>query len=192
MDALDKVIELMNSYAHLGVRVLENGTRLIGHVPHVAPEAWLHMLFAPLSVTQIAQIERDIGTALPDEFASFLKRSNGLSLFSDALSIDGLRTSYARTGDSTRQPFSIITPNVPERPLFSRDSFVFIGGYRSDGSLLYIDKKDSRVYRCKNRSAKPLNEWSDFGVMLHKEATRLSLLFDNKGRKLNPDRPTTP
>src|SRR5262245_35891125 len=134
MDYLDRVFGLLEASSDLGVRVLDNGTRLIGHVPHVAPEAWLHIIFAPLSLTQVAQVEHEIATSLPEPFGDFLRRSNGLSLFSDSLSIHGLRSSYARSGDAVWQPFSIVTPNVPERPRSAGPSLVFVGSYASDGS----------------------------------------------------------
>jgi len=192
MNYLQTVFEIMESSAHLGARDLENGARLIGHVPHVAPEAWLHARYKPLSHAEVASVEDEIGTQLPGTFASFLMTTNGLSLFSYSLSIDGRRWSYERVGDAVWQPFSIITPNVPERPRHSKRSFVFVGGYRFDGSLLYIDKSDLKVYRCRNRSAKPLNGWPSFETMLEEEAGRLSLLFDTEGRRIDPDRPTTP
>jgi hypothetical protein len=192
MDYFDRVLEIMERATHLGVRLLENGTRLIGHVPHVAPEAWLHVVFPPLSARHVKQVEKDIGNTLPDSFASFLMRSNGLSLFSSRLSIDGLRWSYARSGDAAWQPFDIITPNILERPRHSKNSFIFIGGYGSDGSLLYIDNSTFKVYRCSNRSAKPLNDWPNFETMLEEEAKRLSLLFDERGHRIDPTQQTTP
>jgi hypothetical protein len=192
VDYFPIVVNIMEANGNLGVRVLPNGTRLIGHVPHVAPEAWLHLLFPPLSAAQVQNIERDIGNSLPNVFSAFLLKANGLSLFSGSLSIDGLRFSHERSGDAVWQPFSIITPNVTERPRSSKASFVFIGGYRCDGSLLYIDKATSNVFRCKSKSAKAINEWPSFGAMLVAETQRLSVLFDAAGRKIDPKRPTTP
>lgn len=56
MDFLDRVVTQIESYEPLGARVLDDGARLIGHVPHVAPEAWFHQIYAPISETQIRWI----------------------------------------------------------------------------------------------------------------------------------------
>src|SRR5205823_4209427 len=73
-------------------------TRLIGHVPHVAPEAWLHAIFPGLTAQQVDQISNYLGVPVPAVFSLFLQRCNGLRLFSK-ISIDGLRRNYSRTGD---------------------------------------------------------------------------------------------
>lgn len=182
----------MESYGHLGQRTLPNGTRLIGHVPSVAPEAWFQCIYHPLRIEEIKYVEEDVGSPVPVVFSTFLQKCNGLSLFSYSLSIYGLRKSFSRTGDAVWQPFSIKTPNIDERPRYSQPSFFYLGGYRLDGSLLYIDTISHKVFRCKRRTAKPLNQWPTFEVMLESETERLSSLFDNEGHLLNPDQPTTP
>jgi hypothetical protein len=192
VDYLDRVMQVIDSYRHLGERALPNGTRLVGHVPHVAPEAWLHSVFAPLRTDDVREVEWLLGRPIPAVFATFLSRSNGIRLFSDSLSIDGLRRSFIRVGDEARQPYSIMTTNRDERPRYSKHSYLYIGGYSYDGSLLYIDETDMRVYRCRKKSAKPLNSWASFEEMLESEANRLSDLFDRNGRLLNPNQPTTP
>ncbi len=192
MDYLERVVNLIDSYSCLGQRILDNGTRLIGHAPHIAPEAWLHIVFPPLGSREVSFIEDDVGESLPATFSFFLQRCNGLSLFSDSLNIYGLRKSFARTGDSVWQPFSIKTPNVDERPRRSKPSYFYIGGYRWDGSLIFIDKDTEHVYRCKQRNTKPLNHWPSFEEMLESEARRLSDIFDRQGHPLNPEEPTTP
>lgn len=191
MDYLDRLISSLEQYAHLGNRTLPNGTKLIGHVPHVAPEAYLHILFAPLNERDVRQLELRLPCAIPHAVATFLMRTNGLYLFSGSLSIDGLRFSNVRSG-AVRQPFSILTPNIDERPRSSKASYLFIGGYGCDGSLLYCDTGSPTVYRCSSRSARPLNEWPSFEEMIESEFNRLATHFDSKGQRINPLRPTTP
>ena len=192
MDYLDRVFELMESYSNLGTRVLDNGTRLIGHVPHVAREAWFHEIDAPLTEQGVSQVEHELGTQLPTVFRSFLQRCNGLRAFSGHLFMYGWRYSFARAGDAVWQPFSILTPNLDERPRNAKNSYLFVGGYEPNGLELYIDTADLRVYRCRQRSAKALHEWPDFETMLESEMQRLSALFDREGRVLKPGVPTTP
>ncbi|MDQ3996486.1 MAG: SMI1/KNR4 family protein [Gemmatimonadota bacterium] len=181
--AFPEVNAVIESARALGSRRLDDGTELIGHVPHVAPEAWLHILFPALTPEEIRQVEAEIGRPLGPTFSSVLAMHNGLSLFSDSLYIYGHRKSVRRTGAAVRQPFSIRTPNTLERPKDAAPSHLFVGGYESDGSHLYIDLRDSRVCRCTRRSAAPLNAWDDFFGMLNSEARRLATLFDSQGRR---------
>jgi hypothetical protein len=186
MDYLDNILQIIDSYKHLGERVLSNGTRLVGRAPHIAPEAWLHEVYRPLSDQEVCRVETELGRTMPPEFSSFLQRCNGLGLFSGSLSIYGLRSSYERTGDAVWQPFDISTPNVDERPRGSKTSFLFVGGYSDDGSQLYIDGADLKVYRCKQRTTKPINQWPNFAAMMQGEVQRFSTLFGQDGKELNP------
>lgn len=159
-DSFKRVQALIAQAKPLGYRALEDGTQLFGHVPYVAPDAWLHIIFRPLLAHELQEIEGELGRPLPDEYARFLKHTNGLSLFSGALSFDGFRTDYTRRGD-VWQPFSLRIPNLLERPRAAPGSAFFIGGYSYDGSLLFIDEADGVVRRCDRDFAVLLNEWSD-------------------------------
>lgn len=189
---ISHILEIVNKAESLGERTLPNGVRLIGHIPHAAPEAYLHIIYPPLNNEQITSIEEAITKKLPDELKAFLKVSNGINLFADSLSIDGLRHSYVRVGDEAWQPYSMVTPNTIERPPDADESLVFLGGYCWDGSLLCMTPHSPVVYRCQFGTAKVLNKWSSFDEMLTSEVNRLSTLFDEKGRKIDADAPTAP
>jgi len=192
MDYFDIVIEKINKFGQFGIKELSNGTFLVGKAPHVAPSAWLHAVFAPLSDNQIEELQDKLGILLPDDFRYFLKRANGISIFSTSLSIYGHRDNYERNLGSVWQPFDIITPNKYERPKDATKDFFFIGGYDWDGSMLYIDLRTSKVYRCSNETSTPLNEWENLGKMLVEEVDRLIELFDSKGIEIDGNKPTTP
>jgi hypothetical protein len=145
------IIEQAKSF---GFRELENGARLYGHVPHVAPQAWLHLLFAPLSDQDVMSLEKNMGQTIPSDFREFLFVTNGIGLFSCSLSIYGKRTSYVRTGDAAWQPFCIVTANTLERPEHIKPWQIVIGSYQSDGSKLFLDGKDGIAFRTKIRSKK--------------------------------------
>lgn len=192
MQAFQKILTILERAKCLGERILPNGTRLIGHVPHVAPEAWLHTIFPPLDISGIQKLEAEIKISIPADYKKFLMATNGLKIFSDRLSLDGLRMSYVRTGDEARQPYSLVTPNTFERPKDALSSYLYIGGYSQDGSHLYIDGETLKVFRAARRTSAPLNEWKNFGEMLVTETIRIALLFDEKGKLINPKEPTTP
>jgi hypothetical protein len=184
MDYLDKVLQIVETYRHLGERTLYDGTRLVGHVPHVAPQAWLHSIYAPLSGRAVAALEARLECTIPTVFGDFLQRCNGLHLFSAQLHIGGSQDAVTRIGDEGLwKPFDLGIPNLYERPTGAKPTFFFIGGYQQDGSHLYIDAADRRVHRCKMRTAKSLNCWSDFGTVLEQETQRLAQIFDRHGRQ---------
>jgi hypothetical protein len=118
--------------------------------------------------------------------------SNGLTFFLDTISLFGLRKNPGRQNENAWQPFSILTLNTNERPINAKSGSFFIGNYNYDGSLLFIESRTRKVYRCSSDDATPLNEWQSFNEMLNLEATRITKLFDVHGNELNPEMPTVP
>lgn len=161
----------------LGSRVLSNGVELIGHVPEVAPEAYRHILYPGLDEAGIRVLEEQLGQKIPVDYAEFLRCSNGLHAYL-GFSLYGLRKDFSRVGDEARQPFSILTPNLDERPRGAQSGFLFFGSYSSNGDLLYLDAETNGVHRCRSRSAKSLEAWPDFWTMLESEVERLAREFD--------------
>jgi cell wall assembly regulator SMI1 len=58
-------------------------------MPHQAPEAWPHELFAPLAPAELAQWEQHMGGALPPALRAFYCHHDGLNLFSCAFALHG-------------------------------------------------------------------------------------------------------
>lgn len=191
-ESLASLNQLVSVAESLGARTLANGTRLVGRVPHVGSDAWLHVLFAGLNESQIDSVETLVGRVLPDEYRWLLHRVNGFALFSGALFVTGLRTGYARAGDQAWQPFSIQDANLLERPRDAQAGSVFVGGYKADGSMIYLTPPDPPVFRCARDSASPLNVWPSFMQMVVEEANRLASHFDASGRRRDPRTSTAP
>src|SRR6266853_226310 len=97
MNYFNEVLGILLAAKPLGYERLSDGTQVIGHVPHVAPKAFLHELYPPLSAEEMEEVEKLLGKSLPLDFGKFLAMANGCFLFSGSLSIYGRRTSYART-----------------------------------------------------------------------------------------------
>lgn len=186
------VFDIIERFRPLGSRTLEDGTELIGHVPHVAPEAWLHIRFRPLEAEEVVMLETQLGRGLSPGHREFLLHANGLSLFSGSLAVYGHRHTYARRGDARWQPFSIVEPNMYERPHGSQPADLFLGGYEQDGSLIYTRSPAPFVHRCSRSSAHPVNTWPSLPGMLASETLRLSELFDDRGVLRHHDADLTP
>ena len=175
------------------VKELADGTKLIGHAPHIAPHAWVHNIYPVLNKEDVATIEKKLVHKIPSLYKEFLLRcSNGLSIFSDTLSLYGLRKRIGRGIEDAWQPYSIFTPNIDERLQDASANHFFIGGYNWDGSLLYIDTATNKVHRSSNDSIAPLNTWDDFEAMLLSETERIALLFKEHGMQKDEEEPTTP
>jgi hypothetical protein len=189
----ESILGTLRKWEDNGMKMLENGTKLICHVPHIAPRAWLHKVYAGIDDAKIDEIRTRLRVELPKDFTDFLKCANGINIFSDSLSIWGLRTSYARTGDEAIQPYDLVTLNEEEKGRNQTSQLIF-GSYSWDGSVMLFDLglSDSKVYRCMNGSLKKIQEWNTLWEWLAVEVERLSRLFDEKGIEYDENNPTIP
>lgn len=179
---LTTLYDITNQARALGERKLDNGTELIGHAPHVAPEAWLHLLFAPLGDAEIEDLERSLLFPLPADYAEFLKIHNGPSLFLGDVWLGGRRTSYARTGDAARQPFSLVSTNQ-EYGITAASKEMVIGGEERISATIRMSFKDGKVRKYKPRGWRPTRVWDSLEDMVASEAVRLATCFDALGRR---------
>ena len=165
-----------------GHRVLPNGTELVGHLPHVAPQAWLHQLFAPLAEAELVAWEQALGEPLPPALRAFYGYHNGLNLFSCDLSLHGRRHSYERTSDAVWQPFDLDNQNRYRRggPIPGR---LFLAG-NEDVLWLSLDLHTQAVQRT-TADGTVIQNWSGFEEMLVTEVHRLANCFDEQGRRVN-------
>jgi len=191
-DYLEGIYTMVEKSKSFGYKEVSNGAKLIGHVPHIASEAYFHLIFPPLSEREIDSLESQLEREIPIPLKIFYFVNNGISLFSGSLSIDGLRRNYVRQGDDVWQPFNIVDLNIYDAPPDSEDHQLFFGGYENDGSILYLNTDTLKVYRSSRETVTPLNEWSSFEEMLSSETLRLSKLFDGKGRLIKGIKSTVP
>lgn len=176
----------MRRAASFGHEVEPSGTENFGRVPHVAPQAWLHIRFAGATDKNL-RYGHYLGRGIPGAYRDFLKLANGLWLFSGSLALNGV-------GGAGSLPFDLVYHNVDdwERPGDAEPWHFFIGSYSDDASLLYLDEKEGRVHRSERDSVAPLNSWSAFPAMVTAEFKRLEALFDDTGRQRHVGGPTTP
>ena len=172
----EELQNLLMRYSHLGVDYSKNGALLIGKAPHIASLAWLNTMYPC------------------DVYKEFLtKCSNGLSFMVSRLDLHGIRTSNADRSDfSLRFPFGIQNVEVDGRPENATDNMFFFGSYGYDGSKLYLDRSDNKVYYCARYDATPLKSWESFSEMLRSEIERIYGLFDDNGHEIDKSVPTIP
>ena len=189
---LDAVMEAASQAAAFGTAPSENGAQMFGHVPHIAPEAYFHIIFPPLDARELADLERSLHCSIPESYRNLLVVTNGLHLFGGKLTLDGLRTDYSRK-PGIRLPFDLSDPNVHERPRAADPTWFLFGFYSEDGSQAYMDPADGRVYRGNRNLTQPrLNHWESLDDYLEQEIRRMASLFDDRGRLREKSKPTTP
>jgi len=160
----------------------------IAHVPWVAPEGYLHVIFKPAPSAALTDLSSRL--RLPESIASFLRTQNGADLFSGSVGVYGVHGRGQRL--NRRNPFACFPFNIEDEnqnwPPFDQDRFLSVGGYGFDGSRVCVDRNDSTVHLFKRDlrtlSENPSYSWDSVGSWLQSEIARLSVLFDKNGRIL--------
>ena len=79
-----------------------------------------------------------------------------------------------------------------ERPKNATPEMFFLGTYEYDGSKLYLNTLDDKIYYCDRYDAAPLKSWDSLSAMLTSEIERIFSLFDADGRIFSRMAPTIP
>lgn len=185
------IYKKLTKWENCGFKTMENGARVICKVPHVAEQAWLHRIYAPKKFQEIQALEQSLGMPLPKDLKEFFSYANGINIFSDSLSVWGIRDSYLRTIEDSFQPYDLYQAHKEEESKLSYSTVIF-GSYNWDGSLMIYDCSQHKVLRCEGDKLTPLQEWQNLWIWLESELDRLSLLFDECGVLYDLDQPTTP
>ena len=193
MEVFTEIMKYIQTFGKYGCKEYENGTKLYGHAPFIAPKAYNFRVFSALSEQEIIKLEQDMHREIPIAYRSFLmKNANGMNLFNTTLSFYGMRKSYCRSSEAIPEPFSLSELNRFERPKNAKESHFFIGGYDNDLSKLYINTEDGTVHFCKRWDATSLLSWNSFEEMILSETRRLLSLHNDRGEILVPHEKTLP
>ena len=185
--------KLLMRFSHLGVSHSKNGALLIGKAPHIAEYAWLNVMYPCATETEIYDLEKRLGCAIPKVYKDFLMNvSNGLNVMNCTLALHGCRMSYNRADFESRYPFNIEDVQKYERPKNATQEMFFFASYNYDCSKLYLNTSDNKIYYCDRYDATPLKSWDSLSAMLTSEIERIFGLFDADGRISNRMAPTTP
>lgn len=193
MEVFAEIMEYIQAFEKYGCMEYENGTKLFGHAPFIAPKAYIFRVFSALNEQELVGLEEEMCRKIPEAYRTFLMRNaNGLNLFNTTLCLYGLRKSYSRSPDAIPEPFSLSELNRFERPKNAKESFFFVGGYNNDLSKLYINTEDGTVHFCKRYDATSLFNWNSFEEMILSETRRLLTLHSDRGEILVPHEKTLP
>jgi hypothetical protein len=184
----DKVFVNLQPWRMLGFQKFEDGTTLIGRVPHVAPEAWFHMIFAPLRQEDLESVKSRLGTFGNFPFLSTFEQFNGFNLFSSNCFLFGLRTSYKRDG-SVFQPWDIITHHFEARAKGLPEELLLIGGSKAiEGGVAFAQAPDGQVVALeKGNNWIETYRWASAECFILDEVHRLNVLFDTAGKEIDKE-----
>ena len=185
--------KLLMRFSHLGVTHSKNGALLIGKAPHIAEYAWLNVMYPCATETEIYDLEKRLGCAIPEVYRNFLMNvSNGFDIMNCTLALHGCRTSYNRSDLDSWYPFSLEDIQKNERPKNATQEMFFFASYNYDCSKLYLNTSDNKIYYCDRYDTTPLKSWDSLSDMITSEIERIFGLFDADGRISNRMAPTTP
>ncbi len=193
MEKTRLIYNLIFHFQDKGIEKTENGTILIGKAPFRGNQAWLNKIYPVITNEDIIELSKMLRTDIPNEYVNFLTTfSNGLNILLSTFSLYGLRKELGRSIEASRQPYSIITPNIHERPDNAEEYYFFIGGYNWDGSHLYIDKETNKVHCCERYDATSRKSWNSLEEMVIDEIKRIYTLFDENGKELDENKEIIP
>jgi SMI1 / KNR4 family (SUKH-1) len=182
----EELRRIIDPWARLGTRKYLNGTLRIGHVPHIAPEGYLHHLLPPISQENLETLQDKIGWDFPESLCELLKIHNGISLF-DHVSVYGKRTSYKRSDIDAmmEQPYDMVLPNTLERPDNAPEELIFIGSLGDDRQLVGVwpDGSISLWDPEKESASRPL--YGNVFDFLLRESIKAQSLFDDNGHRID-------
>ena len=179
----EKIIKPLEAWSQLGEVTNDMGTRLIGHVPHIAPKAYLHVVYAPSDSEEFAELDERLGRPVPAQLKRFFEFTNGMMIFSGSIRVMGF-VPHKRKAEVHvyNYPSDIETPNSGARIKGLRDDAVVVGFYKHGGSYAVIDSDGSVARFDPKGIGKLIQEWPDFDTWLFSEIERLSEYFDENGK----------
>jgi len=182
----EKVMKPLQRWAALGVKTDDYQTKFIGHRPKDAPQAYMHTIYAPISMDAICAVEVSLKRILPAQFKAFLLHANGIELFGPSgFGVSGMILPHYLPEYKThpwRFPTDLLDVNkrgwlseFPESAVIighndgASSPIISMGG---DGPIVEFDIIDTQEYTF---------EWQDFDSWLISEIAEYSLEHDDNG-----------
>jgi hypothetical protein len=178
---------IVDPWVRLGAKTYAAGTLRIGHIPHIAPEAYLHRLGPPLDKAGLELLQDEIGRDLHASVCELLLLHNGMDLYSQYVGINGRRTSYQRSDPDAmmEQPFDMVTPNTRERPALAPEELIFIGSLGDERNYVAIWPGGSIAIWLRSQDTLVRTPYQTVFDFLLEEAQRAETLFDKIGHRID-------
>lgn len=184
-DYEQKVLTPLKAWTYLGEIKSEADAQLLGHVPHIAPKAYMHLVYAPLNDEDLIKLEKQIERKLPEQLKKFYEFANGIDIFSGGISLFGYFP-YERKFKSHphNYPGDIQIPNVQARIKGMHEVDVIIASYKWDSSIAIIEEDGSVVRYDIQNGGQVVQTWPDFDTWITSEIEHYSQFFDENGKMM--------
>ncbi len=181
----DDLVQLLRSNAPADEETTAGGTLLLSNVSLDTPMAYLHSVYPPLDRDTIQALQDELPLVLPEPYRRFLRIANGLDLFLSSISLFGVRGAIARDMTALDWPFSLLTPNVHERPAQLEAGAFVIGSYSYDDSPIVMHAAQTSVVCTTPDGDQVRATWPDLDTFLKQEIARLANLFQGNYTQLD-------
>lgn len=181
----DLAQELRSRWDRLGYLETDNGAFATGHIPNVAPHAYLCRFYAGLSDVGLDDAEAESERYLPQPYRDFLRSFNGGSIM--GISLNGATGGQnVRAAEGIGQPISIRYQNVfYTRPEFIPESHFGLGamnGPRYSQGHLYLTSV-GEVELINSDHDLVAMRWPSLTEFLNQEIARQLSRYDNEGQE---------
>jgi len=175
------LLQKLARWDSLGHRITPSGAVQIGHVPHVAPLAWFHELYPPISEADRASLAKSIPGYQRSQLGFVHAAFNGLNLFSSNFFLFGKRKNFDRTsGDAF--PWDLQSTYSSNKRRLPPDSLIVGGSHALPHGIYFVEKSDGSVDALDRRLGfNCLFSWPSVLACLFSEINRLEEMFDGTG-----------
>lgn len=171
----ERILAPLEAWSCFGEEKNGMGTRLIGHAPHIAPKAYVHVVYAPLGETELQEFSERLGRPVPTQLGEFYTYANGLMTFSGTIRVLGYVPLKRRAStDIYNYPSNLMIENVSARIKGLSHGAVVVGWYKADGSYVSIEENGTAVRFDSKGSGGLIQEWPDFDTWLSSEIAVLN------------------
>lgn len=178
----NEISSMLNCGSSVGNKVSDSGAIFLGHMPEVAPKAYLHVIYPPIDEKSILELNEILKPAiLHSSLIDFFRFANGMNLFfKKGFRVFGYVSAEKRVSEGFFDyPDDILHANGDIRIKGSESNEITIGWYLADSSYVNLDEC-GRVVRFNPSNPKKIIQcWPDIKSWLISEIERLNNDFSH-------------
>jgi hypothetical protein len=179
-------IQVTEEWGHLGTMVTPSGTRLVGHVPQVAPAAWLFSFYAGCADAQLDAWEERMRTSIPPPWREVLRNLNGLTMLVRIIHLCGVLSPRGLVSRDWHDPspmsLDYAVDEPPRGPVMSSTDFLVgseVGREYDRGSVYCL--RGGAMLRVSRDGQTEKARWPSISSMLEAEYRAFSEMHDSDG-----------
>jgi hypothetical protein len=172
---LGSLVAMLDSWSDSADQVNEYGTKLIGHEPTIAPNAYRHVIYSGLSPDYMAEFQSRSEQPIPEQYLNLLAVANGMLLFNGSIRVLGY-VPLTRSGPNRihNYPPSVTASNTYGPLTKAAEGNFIVGFYKEDGSYVYVDLSGQVARFDYGGDRGSIGQWESLSSWLVTEIERLS------------------